>query len=411
MGPATTNQGVPVLTVDPAELPQVDSMPSDEAHSRYAELRPSRLARSPNGLLGFLHYEDVHAILCDRNLRPTGLEMLDFAGVTEGPLRQLFELLMFNHEGTDHQRLRRLVSSAFSPRAIESLRTGVRTNVETLLDDVVGRGQGDLTEDLAKPVAITTLCDLLGVPMEDVPRFQQWAAGMGLAFGLLTPETVTIVEEASVGIADYAEVLIERRRKDPTGDIVSDLVQAEEEGDRLSTPELVATVANLLFAGYDTTYRQITLALLCLARHGDVRMQLVGDTSLTGAVVEEAIRLEPIAHSTVRLAVDDTSINGIELRAGTMVEPLIAAANRDPAVFTEPDLLDPDRPGHRILSFGQGIHSCLGAALARLELSEVIRATTARLDGWTFDTAPEELQWFPQTEPFRGLAHLPVRTP
>ncbi len=118
---------------------------------------------------------------------------------------------------------------------------------------------------------------------------------MGLAVGLLTPETIPIVEEASVGIAEYAKVLIERRRAGPTGDVVSELVQAEEEGDRRCTSELVATVANLLFAGYDTTYRQITLALLCLAWHGDVWGRLTRDTSLTGAVVEEAIRLEPIA--------------------------------------------------------------------------------------------------------------------
>jgi len=347
--------------MDLAELPRIEMVSSDDAHARYAELRPSRLAQGPSGLLSFLHYGDVHTILCDRSLRPTGLEMLDFAGVTDGPLRKLFDDLMFNHESADHQRLRRLVSSAFSPRAIESLRGPVRANVGELLDDLVARGQGDLTEEVAKPIAITTLCDLLGVPAEDIPLFQQWAAGMGLAFGLLTPETIPIVEKASVGIAEYAEVLIERRRAKPTGDVVSELVQAEEEGDRLSTPELVATVANLLFAGYDTTYRQITLALLCLARNEDVWARLNFDTSLTGAVVEEAIRLEPIAHSTTRLALADTSINGIELPVGTMVEPIIAAANRDPAVFAEPDRLEPNRQASRVLSFGQGIHSCLAA--------------------------------------------------
>lgn len=399
------------MTIDLAELPRIEMMSSDEAHARYAELRPCRLAQGPNGLLSFLHYDDVHTILCDRNLRPTGLEMLDLAGVTQGPLRELFGELMFSHESADHQRLRRLVSSAFSPRAIESLRGPVRAKVGDLLDDLVASGQGDLTEDLAKPVAIMTLCDLLGVPAEDVPRFQRWAAGMGLAFGLLTPETIPIVEAASVGIAEYAEVLIERRRASPTGDVVSELVLAEEEGDRLSTPELVATVANLLFAGYDTTYRQITLALLCLARNEDIWARLTDDPSLTGAVIEEAIRSEPIAHSTVRLALADTSVNGIDLPVGTMVEPIIAAANRDPAVFVEPDRLDPGRQGPRALSFGQGIHSCLGAALARLELSEVISATANRLDGWNIDIDPAGLMWFPLTEPFRGLARLPANAP
>ena len=369
------------MAIDLTELPQIDALPSDEAHARYAELRPGRLAHGPSGFLAFLDYRDVHALLCDRSLKPTGLEMLEFAGVTEGPLRALFYDLMFNHEDEDHQRLRRLVSSAFSPRAIEALRESVRATVRDLLDKVVGRGQGDLTEDLAKPLAIATLCDLLGVPPEDVPQFQQWAAGMGLAFGLLTPETIPIVEEATVGVSAYAEVLIERRRATPTGDLVSELVRAEEQGDRLSASELVATVANLLFAGYDTTYRQITLALLCLARNEDVWARLAHETSLAGFFVEEALRLEPIAHETVRLVLTDTSVNGIELSAGMLVEPVVAAANRDPTVFTEPDRLDLDRRGPRVLSFGQGIHSCLGAALARLELSEAVGGVAQRLAG------------------------------
>ena len=118
--------------------------------------------------------------------------------------------------------------------------------------------------------------------------------------------------------------------------------------------------------------------------------------------------MEPIAHSTVRLVVADTTINGIDLEAGTMVEPMIAAANRDPAVFVDPDRLDPERQGPRVLSFGQGIHSCLGAAMARLELSEVVAASANRLDGWKIDVDPASLTWFPPSEPNRGLAHLPV---
>jgi cytochrome P450 len=381
---------------------------SDDAHHRCAELRPSRLAQSPNGFLSFLHYEDVHAVLCDRNLRPVSLESLDFMGVTHGPLREMFERLMFSQEGADHQRLRRLVSSAFAPRSIEALRVPTRQNISELLDTIVHNGQGDLTEQLAKPLAITALCDLLGVPKEDIPRFQQWAAGMGLAFGAPNPETVPIIEAASVGLSEYAEVLIERRRTSPTADVVSALVQAEEDGDRLSTPELVATVANLLFAGYDTTYRQITLGLLCMARNEAVRGRLAGDASLAAGVAEEVLRLEPIAHSTVRLAVADSSVNGIDLPAGMMVEPWIAAANRDPSVFDDPDRFDPDRQGPRPLSFGQGIHSCLGAALARLELSEALAAAAERLVGWDFAIDPVSLDWYPLTEGFRGLARLPV---
>jgi cytochrome P450 len=397
------------MALDVSGLPKIEMMFSDEAHARYAELRPARFAQSPNGFLSLLHYQDAHAVLCDRNLRPMSLEALEFIGVTDGPLREMFERLMFSHEGKDHQRLRRLVSSAFAPRTIELLRMTIRQTADQLLDDIVLKGQADLTEQFAKPLAIVTLCDLLGVPAEDIPRFQDWAAGMGLAFGSPNPETLPIIEEAAVGLSEYAEVLIERRRTVRTADIVSALVQAEEEGDRLTTAELVATVANLLFAGYDTTYRQITLGLLCLARNEPVRERLAADASLAGGVAEEVLRLEPIAHSTVRLAVADTSVNGVDLPCGTIVESWIASANRDPSVFQDPDRFDPGRQGSRALSFGQGIHSCLGAALARLELSEALAATADRLVGWDFEADPDSLNWYPLTEGFRGLVRLPVR--
>ena len=386
------------------DLPAIAVLNSDEAHTRYAELRPQRLATSPNGLLAPLHHADVQAVLCDPNLKPTGLELLDFAGVGEGPLRSMFEKLVFNLEGEEHLRLRQLLSKAFTPRAIEALRPQVRRHASELL----ARNPSDLTTEFAQPLAITTLCDLLGVPSEDIPRFQHWAADMGQAFGLLTPANVAVVEAATVGISEYAEVLIARRRAEPTGDLVSALVAAEEQGSRLSTGELVATVANMLFAGYDTTYRQITLGLLALARDEKAWARLADDPSVAPTVVQEVLRLEPIAHSTVRLAVSDCVVNGIELTAGTLVEPMIAAANRDETVYLDPDRLDPDRAGQRALSFGQGIHHCLGAALARLEIAEALTAVAGRYRAEDLGLASP--QWYPLTEPFRGVARIPVGT-
>lgn len=386
------------------DLPTIGVLTSDDAHARYAELRPERLALSPNGLLAPLHHADVQALLCDPDLKPTGLEMLDFGGVGEGPLRSMFEKLVFNLEGEEHLRLRQLLSKAFTPRSIEALRPAVRAHALALLT----AGPDDLTTGLAQPLAITTLCELLGVPAEDVPRFQHWAADMGQAFGLLTPSSTAVVEAATIGISEYAEELIARRRTEPTGDLVSALVAAEEQGSRLTTAELVATVANMLFAGYDTTYRQITLGILALARDEAAWSRLASDPSVAPTVVEEVLRLEPIAHSTVRLAVQDCVVNGIELTAGTLVEPIIAAANRDATVYLDPDRLDPDRAGQRALSFGQGIHHCLGAALARLELAEALSAVASRYRPEDLDlTQPD---WYPLTEPFRGLASIPLRS-
>ncbi len=257
------------LVVDLAGLPQLDMLVSDEAHQRYAELRPARLAISPTGFLGFLHYDDALAVLSNQHLRPMALEGLDFVGVTDGPLRNFFEHILFTQEGPEHQRLRRLVASAFSPRAVDRLRISVRDHLDQLLDPVIERGSGELVDEICKPLAITTLCDLLGVPREDIPDFQHWAGDMGLAFGILTPEARQVVETALEGISAYTQTLIDHRRLQPGDDLISDLIRAEEEGERLTTEELLATVSNMLFAGYDTTYRQISLALLCLARDED----------------------------------------------------------------------------------------------------------------------------------------------
>jgi cytochrome P450 len=391
-----------------AGLTQIDMLPSDDAHRRYAELRPARLAISPTGFLAFLHYDDAFATLCNQQLRPMALEGLDFAGVTDGPLRRFFEHILFTQEGADHQRLRRLVASAFSPRTVDRLRRSVREQTVELLGPVIERGSGDLVEELCKPLAITTLCDLLGVPRKDISSFQHWAGGMGLAFGPLTPEARIVVEDSLQGISDYAGTLIDRRRSEPGDDLISQLIRAEEQGERLNNEELTATVSNMLFAGYDTTYRQISLALLSLARNRDAWARLATDPTMAGPCAEEVLRMEPIAHSTVRLALADTEVNGVPLAAGARVEPMIAAANRDPSVFADPDAFAPGREGPRPLSFGQGIHTCLGAALARLEVAEAMEAVATRLQEWNVAVDPNEIEWYPLSEPFRGVAHLSV---
>ena len=260
-----------------------------------------------------------------------------------------------------------------------------------------------------KPLAIRALCDLLGVPREDIPNFQQWAGGMGLAFGVLSPESREIVETSLEGITTYAQDLIDRRRSQPRDDLLSDLIRVEEQGERLTTEELLATVSNLLFAGYDTTYRQISLALLCIGRNQLAWDGLASDPSLASSYAEEALRFEPIADSTTRIAVADTEINGNPIAQGSIIEPMIAAANRDPAVFEAPDQYRPERTGPRMLSFGHGIHTCLGAALARLEIGETLAAVSHRLTGWRVEGVESpHIKWYPLSEPFRGVARMPI---
>ena len=357
---------------------------SDEAHLQYAELRPERLAVSPSGFLALLHYTDAFAALGNQDLRPMALEGLDFAGVVDGPVREFFELIVFTQEGAQHQRLRRLVASAFSPRTVDRLRDSVRDHLRDVLDTFVERGNGELVDELCKPLAIRALCDLLGVPREDLLNFQQWAGGMGLAFGVLSSESRDIVETSLEEITTYAQDLIDHRRSQPRDDLLALQV---------TTPHIDRFLSRCS-------------ALGATNRHG---MDLRRIRRWRAAMQRRLSVSNLYAHSTTRIAVADTDINGIPIAEGSIIEPMIAAANSDPSVFEAPDQYRPERTGPRMLSFGHGIHTCLGAALARLEVGETLAAVSHRLAGWRVEgvEAPH-IEWFPLSEPFRGVARMPI---
>jgi cytochrome P450 len=270
----------------------------------------------------------------------------------------------------DHTRLRRLVSKAFTPRTVERLRPRVQALVDELLDAVVPTGSIELVEDLAYPLPVQVISELLGVPPEDHERFKGWsrdlARGLDPDF-ILPPEVLERRKEAIDAFSAYFLELIAERRRVPQDDLLSALVAAEDEGDRLTEQELLSTCTLLLVAGHETTVNLIANGTLALLRHPDQLQRLRQEPSLARSAVEELLRYDPPVQMTGRVA----------LEKGAFALLLLASANRDPAAFPEPDRLDLGRIDNHHLSFGFGTHFCLGAPLARLE-GEVVLTTLVR---------------------------------
>jgi cytochrome P450 len=357
----------------------------------------------------FLSYKDVSRLLADQRLRNYGLDILALQGVTEGRMFELFGKLMFNNEGEVHRRLRSLVAKAFTPRSVEVLRPAIFDFISERIANMVARGNGEIVGELAKPLSISALCQILGVPSVDIPTFEKWTADLGLAFGFMSPEEVENAHVAADGLMRYVDELVITRRATPADDLVTALIRAEEEGDRLSQQELCAMVANMLFGGYDTTYRQASLAVMNLIQNSKFLAEVAANSDQLGAVVDELIRYDPTVAFAARVALEPVELGHTTIGEGELVMLSIIAANRDPQVFQEPDTLRLGRSGApRQLGFGHGIHHCLGSALARVQLEEVVRVVVEQLKGWRLALPLEEIDWYPPTAAFRGPITVPI---
>ncbi|WP_163805403.1 cytochrome P450 [Mycolicibacterium anyangense] len=309
----------------------------------------------------------------------------------------------------DHTRLRRLVSKAFSPKVVKSLEPDVATMVGGLLEKVSAKGEFDVIEDLAYPLPVAVICRLLGVPIEDEPKFN-WASAL-LAQGLdpfiaFTGQTQGFEErlEAGLWLREYLRELLEKRRAHPAEDLISGLIAVEESGDQLTEEEIVATCNLLLIAGHETTVNLIANAVLALLRHREHWTALAADADLAPAIIEETLRYDPPVQLAGRIAGADMTIGGVEIPKGDNMMLLFAAAQRDPSVTERPDEFDPTRETVRHMAFGKGPHFCLGAPLARLETALALSAVAKR-----FPNA--HLAGEPQYKPnvtLRGMASLPV---
>jgi hypothetical protein len=288
-----------------------------------------------------------------------------------------------------HTRLRRLVSKAFTPRQVQQLQPFVEERTRTLLDAAAARGRLELVEDLAYPLPVAVISELLGVPHEDAETFAGWshvlAKGLDRLMSEPTPEEMAENRTASDEFRAYFEHLAEQRRRDPKDDLLSALVAAEEEGDRLTIDELTSTALLLLVAGHETTVSLIGNGMLALLRVPGLLDRVRADPAVAEGVVEEVLRLDPPVQMTMRTALADVDVPGGRVRAGGTAVLLIAAANRDDGVHADPLAFDPERSEAQHLSFGGGMHYCLGAPLARLEARIVFAELARRLVGPRLD--------------------------
>jgi len=308
----------------------------------------------------------------------------------------------------DHTRLRRLVSKAFTPRTVERLRPRVQALVDELLDAVVPTGSIELIEDLAYPLPVQVISEMLGVPPEDHERFKGWskdlARGLDPDF-ILPPDVLEQRNRAVEAFSEYFLELIAERRRSPRDDLLSALVAAEDEGDRLTEQELLSTCTLLLVAGHETTVNLIANGTLALLRHPDQLERLRDDPSVSRSAVEELLRYDPPVQLTGRVALEDIELGDATVEAGTFALLLLASANRDPDAFPDPDRVDLGRTDNHHLAFGFGTHFCLGAPLARLEGEIALTTLVRRCPDLALAT--DELR-YKENLILRGLEALPI---
>jgi pimeloyl-[acyl-carrier protein] synthase len=287
-------------------------------------------------------------------------------------------MLAFTHT-PEHTRLRRLMAKAFTPRAIERLRPRIQHLVDDILDKAAHDGELDVIQDLATVVPVTVICEILGVPSGDRHKFKPWSVEATRSFDGFIDDATT--DKASAGwknLLTYMDELIADHRANPGDDLLSALVAAEAEGDHLTTNELRVNALGMLVAGYETSTNLLGNGIYALLCHPDQLKRWHDDPSLTVSAVEELLRFDPMVQLVVRVATADIEVGGRQLHTGDNVIVLIGAANRDPARFPDPDRLDLGRNDGPHLSFSQGMHYCLGAALARLEGQIAIGSLVAR---------------------------------
>ena len=327
-----------------------------------------------------LSYELVHTVLRDpRFCTPKGLS-LAAQGITSGPLWDRTVNGLLSLDGAEHQRLRRLVSKAFTPRAAARLRTTIIEVISELVEPVISKGSCDVVADIARRYPIPIICALLGAPREDWQLFSDWADDIFKIFNWNVVNDTPVIMHAAEQLDRYIDDMVAHRRHTLTDDLLSDLIRAEDDGDRLTHEELRMLAGAMLMAGTDTTRNQLAAAVQVLCDHPRQWALLAEHPELAPNAVEELLRHSPIVFSTIRKAVEDVELGGVTIPAGTLVIVCTAAANRDPAVYDHPDRLDITRDGPPpMLTFGGGVHYCLGANLARLELAEALTVMTRRM--------------------------------
>jgi len=364
----------------------------------------------------FLHcwvvtrYEDVqrvlHTFTAARTPTPEQLERMGLERIA--PLARIMVRQMLFLDPPDHTRLRRLASTAFTPRRVEGLRSHIRDIANRLVDAVIGSGRMNVIANLAAPLPAIVTAELFGVPSEDHDMLKDWSADFAEMLGNFqhNPDRFARALAAAEGMSAYFQEQIIEHRRQPRDGLISALIEAEVDGSSLTPDELVANLIVTMVGGQETTTNLIGNGLLSLLRWPDEFARLKGDPGLMVSAVEELLRFEAPSQHTARLAPEDLEIGGKPIKKRQAVIAVMAAANRDPERFPEPDRLDLARTDNRHMSFGWGPHFCFGAPLARLEGQIVFETVLTRMKDLELESG--RLEWRTNLG-LRGLTALPVR--
>jgi cytochrome P450 len=350
-----------------------------------ADLRSrTAVARMPLGA-SVIRREEVRQLLADPRLVSSIPALVRIQGVADGPLYDMVAASVIAIDGPDHTRLRRLVSRSFTPTAAARHRPAMRGLVSELIDGFAGTDRCEFVTEFADHYPVQVICEVLGVPRNDHDAFARWGDALTFVLSLELGTHLEHVQAAVEALREYVERLIEDRRTTPRDDLVTSLVQASEDGDRLSSPELFSMIGGILFAGYDTTRNQLGLAMATFCEHPEQWKLLAAQPDLAPRAVDEVMRLVGAVASVPRVAVEDLEIAGWSIPAGTLVFLSVASANRDESVFDDPLAFDITAERETQLTFGGGPHYCLGVHLARAEMEEALRILPRRLPNLRLD--------------------------
>lgn len=354
-------------------------------------------------------YEHVRAALVDPRLSKdlrTGPDWFRERMTANSPV---LAYNMVTSDPPDHRRLRRLVANELSPRTVELLAPRIREITDELIDGLPALGEFDLIEAFCVPLPLTVICELLGVPVSDRPRFREWTAEL-LQSAFVEGEAAQRRRAASEAISQYFDQLIQMRRADPRGDLITGMVSVHDREGTYTHDELISTLVFLLIAGHETTVHMIANGMTALLLNPEQHRLLREDLGLMPSAVEELLRYDgPVERGTVRFAAEDLEIAGEPIPRGCFVHLSLGSAHRDPTVFKDPDRLDFHRQQVRHMAFGHGMHFCLGAPLARLEGQIAFETLLRRVPDLELAVAPSQLRWIADTSIVHGLERLPVR--
>lgn len=360
----------------------------------------------PNGHFAWMitRYDDAVDILNDSRFVTN--PPYETTAPTGASHKEIISRNLLSANPSDHRRLRRLIQKAFTPRMIEGLRGRIEEICIELLDQVQAKGEMNLIEDFAFPLPIIVICEMLGVPIEDQDKFRDWSNV--IMEGVNNPLVEEQSEAAMIAFVDYLEDLIGKRRSNLQKDLISDLLNVEDEGDVLTEQELYALVFVLIIAGHETTVNLIGNGVLALLEHPDQKKVLQSQPELIHSAIEEILRYNgPAEVSNIRWVTEDVEIRDKRIHKGEMLFVSFSSANRDKEQFVEPNTFEITREANNHIAFGKGVHYCLGAPLARLEGEIAIGTLLRRMPGLRLKTSSDNLDWRPGMI-IRGIKELPV---